>query len=476
MRLLPLVGVVIACGDSPTPTETPPVTTASFDLDLPNDIQVGQPFQLTITAVASNGARPHAAFNATVTLSPSSGSMTPASAAMSNGVAVVQAVLNGASGTVSIEARAGNVTGSRAITVLEAASPSASLITAGPLYSCALTDDGAAYCWGSYGALGNPEHENRVLVPSPVVGGLQFASLDAGDGHACGVSVDGAGYCWGFNGHGQLGNGSTEFSVVPVAVSGGHTWTSVTAGAAHTCGIRSDGAAFCWGNGAGGSLGSNTVDDSAVPLAVAGGLEFRHLSAGDSYTCGVTTDDRAYCWGWIGHRLGHGSTTDHTTEPVEVVGGHSWSVVEASQHHTCGLTTAGTAYCWGMNNGGQLGNGERGFGTESAVPSAVGGGLQFAAISPGDNFTCGVTIDGAAYCWGSNLSGQLGTGSSDTQPVLGPVAVAGELGFASISAGRAHTCGTTVDGDAYCWGWNAEGQLGIGDRSDRRQPSRVEFP
>jgi alpha-tubulin suppressor-like RCC1 family protein len=263
---------------------------------------------------------------------------------------------------------------------------------------------------------------------------------------------------------------------VPVAVSGGHTWTSVTAGASHTCGLRDDGKAYCWGRGTDGSLGSTTADDSAQPVEVTGGHEFRHLSAGNSYTCGVTTDDVAYCWGWIGHRLGHGSATESTTVPVQVVGGHSWSIVETGQTHTCGITTEGAAFCWGTNSGGQLGNGTRGFGTESAVPTAVGGSLQFSSISPSDNFTCGVTIAGAAYCWGTNLSGQLGTGSSDPEPVLGPVAVAGDLTFAAVSTGRAHACGTTVDGEAYCWGWNAEGQLGVGDRTERRQPSRVAFP
>jgi alpha-tubulin suppressor-like RCC1 family protein len=57
----------------------------------------------------------------------------------------------------------------------------------------------------------------------------------------------------------------------------------------------------------------------------------------------------------------------------------------------------------------------------------VAGGVSFAAVhtgafqSAGGDYTCGVTASGAAYCWGSNVFGQLGNGSIADSPV--PVAV-----------------------------------------------------
>jgi len=71
------------------------------------------------------------------------------------------------------------------------------------------------------------------------------------------------------------------------------------------------------------------------------------------------------------------------------------------------VTTAGAAYCWGDNSSGQLGNGTK---TKSTTPVAVAGGLTFATVSAGQYFACGVTTAGAAYCWGNNSSGQLGNG------------------------------------------------------------------
>src|SRR5437773_11781124 len=76
-----------------------------------------------------------------------------------------------------------------------------------------------------------------------------------------------------------------------------------------------------------------------------------------------------------------------------------WTAIAAGQWHTCGLTTDGAAYCWGRGASGQLGNGST---TDSPNPVAVSGGLTFSALTTGNDHTCGLTTSGAAYCWGSN--------------------------------------------------------------------------
>src|SRR5207302_8981359 len=72
--------------------------------------------------------------------------------------------------------------------------------------------------------------------------------------------------------------------------------------------------------------------------------------------------------------------------------------------------------------------------TNSPTPVAVAGGLTFAAVSAGLYQTCGVTTAGAAYCWGYNGEGQLGDGTTTASPT--PVAVPGGLTSAGASAGR----------------------------------------
>jgi alpha-tubulin suppressor-like RCC1 family protein len=138
--------------------------------------------------------------------------------------------------------------------------------------------------------------------------------------------------------------------------------------------------------------------------------------------------------------------------------------------HSCGLATNGSAYCWGNNSSGQLGDGST---TSRGQPTGVGGGFAFAAISVGSNHTCAIRAGGTAFCWGSNVSGQLGDGTtaqhSDARPVLPPSGVT----FTYISAGDSHTCAVASSGVVYCWGLNANGQLGVGDLASRTTPTPV---
>jgi len=93
------------------------------------------------------------------------------------------------------------------------------------------------------------------------------------------------------------------------------------------------------------------------------------------------------------------------------------------------------------------------------------------AIAAGAVHTCALVADGSAYCWGQNVRGQLGIGSTENQNRA--TAVVGGLRFRSLYAGGAETCGITVDGVEYCWGMNQDGQLGDGTRENRAAPVRV---
>ena len=217
------------------------------------------------------------------------------------------------------------------------------------------------------------------------------------------------------------------------------------------------------------------VTGSSYLTVRAGELAWKRISSGNIFGCGITSHGTAYCWGDNVHgELGDGNTTQLQLTPVRVRARLYFEKLTLGGAHICALTYDGTAHCWGNSSFGEGGYGQE-TGTQTD-PVEVSGGHTFRQIAGSGNHTCGVTTEGIAYCWGRNANGQLGDGT--TRNHSRPVQVAGGLSFQQIGVGSAsvdnHTCGVTTDGPAYCWGVNSSGELGDGTTEERVEPVPVE--
>ena len=273
---------------------------------------------------------------------------------------------------------------------------------------------------------------------------------------------------------GQLGDGTTTDSYpTPVEVSmpaGINAFTLVTAGKSHTCAVSMpQPKLYCWGKNTAGQLGDETTAQRNTPVAVsrpAGVSAFTSVFPGYTHTCGTGDDGKAYCWGsntW--GRLGFAAPLQsNIPAPITLpVGVTSFSSVGGGWQHSCGIGSDGKTYCWGSNTSYQFGDG-----TASSSPTPVQTslpfGVTFTSVKVGYTHTCAIGSDGNAYCWGVSANGQLGdnTAGAGTAVPVKVVLPGGVTSFTSVVAGGFHSCGIGNDGNAYCWGKNDRGQLGYG--------------
>lgn len=308
--------------------------------------------------------------------------------------------------------------------------------------------------------------------------GFQGHQIAAGGFHSCAITGSGGVKCWGYNAEGSLGDGTQQNRLTPVDVVGlGSGVTAITTFDDLTCALTSIGGAKCWG---GGNIGDGTPRSvpHLTPTDVAGlSSGVIAISAGGSHACAVTATGGAKCWGSnLFGALGDGTWNDRLT-PVDVVGLTSGVVaISAGNNHTCALTSAGGVKCWGTNVDGAIGDGTT---VDRLAPMPVIGlASGVVAISAGVSYTCAVTSVGGVKCWGNSFWGSLGDGTAQ-QPRLVPVDAAG-LGVGvgaiatSASGGDAdHSCANMAAGSVKCWGNNAYGALGDGTTQNRLTPVDV---
>ncbi|MCL2174355.1 IPT/TIG domain-containing protein, partial [Candidatus Saccharibacteria bacterium] len=463
-------------------------------------------------------------------------------------------------------------------------------IDAGYSHTCVVASNDQAYCWGSnsQGELGDNTYANKAfpvaVVATGALSGLGVKEVSAGYWYTCAIASNDRAYCWGQNSGGKLGNNSTAISNVPVAVFQGAMPSlvvkQISTGQYHTCVIASNDQAYCWGQNTNGQVGDNTsgtnrlIPTVVYTAGVLNGLSIKQITAGQTHTCAIASNDRAYCWGQNTYgQLGNNSNVQ-SIFPVAVYTSGSLSglgvkQISANYQYTCAVASDSWVYCWGMNSVGQLGDNTN---ASRSVPTAVdatslplaavtvtldgssctnvvvvsnteltcdtpahsagtvdvavtiGGGtvtlplaynyysltvdsitpdhgpieggttvtitgtnfeqdIEWKQISAGRQHTCAIRADNdQAYCWGYNYYGQLGIDSSGASNKFVPTAVTGLLNGVAvkqISAGDDYTCAIRADNDqAYCWGYNYYGQLGIGSSgaSHKSTPTAVTAP
>ncbi len=306
-------------------------------------------------------------------------------------------------------------------------------------------------------------------APVEVAAGRRFTSISAGSDHACAIDAAGDAYCWGDNHFGQLGVVDvpgrctrepsrpeetlppSECSRQPLRVPLGAPVISIAAGEYITCAVLSLGRAWCWG------LYGRAATPTRVPLD----QPLASVAAGGEYVCGLTRTGGLRCWSWPE------AVEKGASAPTAALG---WTSLTVGARHACALDAAGHAFCWGSDADGALGIGRNAHNKHEDVPvTPVLGDHRFSSIATGAVRTCAIDGDRTLYCWGRVPEGAADDRCLDSNRIAGtndcttrPVAVHLRTRFRAVAVGASHQCGLSMTGAALCWGANEAGQLGDG--------------
>jgi len=391
-------------------------------------------------------------------------------------------------------------------------------------HSCLIKNDGAVagrgslWCWGdnTFGELGigvvsYSEEPQQVLLAesNPDKVKNDWISVSAGGVHTCAIKGTGTLYCWGLNNNRQLGlDVSVTKSVIPVQIGITENiprgWTKVVVGDFHTCGLREKGvdsnALYCWGENTFGQTGngkSGLNELQTGPFQVAASINWVDIALGGKHSCGIQKDpgtgkSTAWCWGQgVKGQVGNNTLARATSLPVEVllpsptelnlVG---WTKIATGKNNSCAIRTVGTAgnfkdtiWCWGYNKYGQLGIGDIAVVNQATPRQEASSAIDWLDVKSYSDTVCAQKQTKEIYCWGSNVTGQVGNGTSSDTPVLESVTAIVSEGveykdWVLFDVGDNHACGLKPDNKIYCWGSRSKTTLGK-TSSDSNKPVRI---
>ena len=331
-------------------------------------------------------------------------------------------------------------------------------LAVGSQHSCVLVEGGEVWCWGyaTDGALGaGPDITStdvpvRALLPRPAV------AIDAGFEGTCAITDDGAAWCWGHNESGEVGDGTTVNRFEPTRVVGlPRPVVGISRGHDHACAVLDDGSGWCWGDNLVGELGNGSPAGAATseprPNRIVGVPGLVAVSAGAGFTCALSDAGGAWCWGTsVFGVVGRTGEFDPRTPGLVEGLASGVDVVEAGDNQACAIRS-GDLLCWGLMDEAQASTDPAAALWSTPRPVEIGTAVVQVSMANGYH-RCARDETGTTWCWGNAEVRQLGPSIEDeVEWVLDPVRQ--ELPPASdLATGYDFTCALFGPDDLRCWG------------------------
>lgn len=330
--------------------------------------------------------------------------------------------------------------------------------------------------WGN-GSSGQLGLNNRTYYSSPAqVGSLtNWLSLSSSYISTAAVKTDGSLWTWGRGLYGALGLGNETNYSSPKQVGALTSWLRTSGGYGCTGAVKTDGTLWMFGAASNyGQLGLGNITSYSSPKQVGALTNWSRISFSALYNCfAIKTDGTLWSWGYNGYgMLGLGNTTNYSS-PKQIGALTGWSKVSAGNAHILSVKTDGTLWSWGNNSSGQLGLGTSGGGTYKSSPTQIGALSTWSDVGGGYICSFAVKTDGTIWAWGASTAGVLGLGNNTSYSSPKQIGVLTTWSKPFTSNFGAEAAAIKTDGTLWTWGGNAQGALGLGNRTNYSSPKQV---
>lgn len=312
-------------------------------------------------------------------------------------------------------------------------------------------NNGAAYSAGASVTVNSTTTAAATMKLGP-----PFKMIAISPNHGAGIGTDGTLWTWGQNGWGQLGDGTTNGRWTPAQV-GGNNWKSVSLGSNMTIALKTDGSLWAWGSNGYYICGTTAGSYYTTPQRIGTASDWTTITAGYDHGIALKASGAAYSWGRNGsYQCGYTSPALQAT-PTVVSGATTYTALALGSDFSLGLAQDGRVMEWGAY---------------VSSPTQVNlGGQPAAWIAGGYTSKNAVLRNGMLYAWGSNGSGQLGTGNTVNQPT--PVRIGTASNWVTCAQSNYNGAAINSSGELWTWGYNNYGQLGDGTYSTSYNPKLI---
>ncbi len=394
-----------------------------------------------------------------------------------------------------------------------------SQVAVGFNHTCAIKINGDMYCWGDIPPSSVIQSSSVIdlTIPNIVVGSDKWLKVDLGKNTSCAINNETKLFCWGGTrrrpGSGIVGpitlNNTVNvnltvlgiYSQTPAVVVNLKTnielagWSDISVGQNHICAIQvvnSKSKMRCWGNRLSGQLGDdNQADTTTVSIPVLSldgtkGLDWHQVYVGYNYSCAIKRDKSLWCWGANNDSqlglAGLDKRDQHLPKQVSVNGifYNDWKMVAVAKNHSCAIrelaesnnTISDRIFCWGKNISGQIGNQSL---INVTTPTLIGGLLDndWTAITVGSIHSCATKQNDSVYCWGSKNLNNLGLGVSSS---ASPIQVGTDTTWNKLQTGNNFVLAKNNTAEvprSWVWGENTLGQLNFKSKFNKQSPTEL---